>query len=159
MHTAEQNRMPNPYFQAANKNTRDCTSWRITAYNIMVQNQESLPVTSNALPPSQCRIHTETTRILFESRFFYLVLFFYHGAFFLAIFRLTRNQFRTEKRKRFHFEFFLKVLNLQKFREASSSLEGRSFFTLSSNDVRQRYSVRTPFFFLIRCYSSFPLRS
>ncbi|GIY71711.1 hypothetical protein CDAR_290781, partial [Caerostris darwini] len=35
MHTAEQNRRPNPYFQAANKDTRDCTSWIITAHNAL----------------------------------------------------------------------------------------------------------------------------
>ncbi|GIX98183.1 hypothetical protein CDAR_396781 [Caerostris darwini] len=42
MHTPEQNRMPNPYIQATNKDTRDCTSWIITAYNALHKGRDNI---------------------------------------------------------------------------------------------------------------------
>ncbi|GIX98179.1 hypothetical protein CDAR_396761 [Caerostris darwini] len=125
MHTAEHYKMANLHFQAANKDTRDCTSWTITAYNILYNRQDSHLSHQTLLPSSQWHIHAETTRVLFESCVFHLILFLCDGAFFLADISFDRNQFRNRRGKRFHFDFlfFLKVLNLQMLRDASSSLE------------------------------------
>ncbi|GIY88315.1 hypothetical protein CEXT_443711 [Caerostris extrusa] len=62
MHTGEQNKMPNLYFQAANKDTPDCTSWIITAYNALHKGRKRL--SHQTLPPKQWHSHTETTRVL-----------------------------------------------------------------------------------------------